>query len=235
MSQLTDYHDDWDYPVVHSTSTEDEDQWGDILNGLVEHDLDEEVIKKDTLVNRPAAGNQNRWFLATDELELFLDDGTDWNRIVPAAARTDEAETITAGWTFDAIATLADQGVDPAAAGEMTQNLGDVKVYSGGAVRNLSNVAGSGTDRTVSTVTAAYTASDAEVVLADASGGGFTVTLPAASNGISVFVKKISGAGNTVTVASPNTETIDGQSELTISGEHVSREVTSDGTNYFII
>lgn len=80
MSQLTDYHPSWDYPVVNDQSTEDEDQWGDILNDWIENDVDEAVVRKDTRANQPAAGNEGRWYLVTDESppSLEYDDGTNW-------------------------------------------------------------------------------------------------------------------------------------------------------------
>jgi len=88
---------------------------------------------------------------------------------------------------------------------------------------------------TVRTVTADATAATQEIILADASGGDLTVTLPAPESAAVVTVKKVSASGNTVTVATPGAETIDGDSERTISGANVAREITSDGSNYFII
>lgn len=86
----------------------------------------------------------------------------------------------------------------------------------------------------LTTVTSDYTASDNEIVLADASGGALTVTLPGPESDVRSVVKKID-ASNNVTVATPGSETIDGQSSLTLSSQYTSREITSDGTNYFII
>jgi len=45
--------------------------------------------------------------------------------------------------------TLSDAGTDPSAAGELQQNGGDVKVYSGGGVKNMTNIgSGSGSGLT---------------------------------------------------------------------------------------
>ncbi len=53
--------------------------------------------------------------------------------------------------------------------------------------------------------TSAYTAVASDLVLADASGGDFTVTLPPTSNGASIIVKNV-GATGTVTVTGTGTE-----------------------------
>ncbi|UBF23337.1 hypothetical protein M1M40_gp59 [Halorubrum tailed virus 29] len=88
----------------------------------------------------------------------------------------------------------------------------------------------------LSTVTADYTAGAQEIVLVDASGGPVTVTLPAPESAASVVVKKIDASGNAVTIATPGGETIDGDSERTLTATtQPSREIMSDGTNYFII
>jgi|GEM_PF-3351978 len=54
--------------------------------------------------------------------------------------------TWTGNHTFDSTVILADQAADPSANGEVQRNGSDVKVYSGGAVRNLSNIGSGGTD-----------------------------------------------------------------------------------------
>lgn len=87
----------------------------------------------------------------------------------------------------------------------------------------------------VTTQSGNYTANKNDVVLADASGGAITVTLPSADSNIMVTVKKIDSSSNAVEIATPNSETIDGDTNRTITGQYISREITSDGTNYFII
>lgn len=89
---------------------------------------------------------------------------------------------------------------------------------------------------TMNTVTRTtnYTANNEEIVLGDAGGGGITITLPSPADDVFVFIKKIDSTSNTVTIATPGSETIDGNSSLTLSAEDVSRGITSDGTNYFI-
>lgn len=127
MPNQTDYHA-WSYPTPHTESSEDEDEWGSILNTLIEGDLDEQVILKDTKANRPAAGTADRWFLATDQSPpgLYLDDGTQWLTIWDGDADTldgydssafgalGEAETVTGSWTFSPGLTTGGDLVDDA-------------------------------------------------------------------------------------------------------------------------
>ena len=85
-------------------------------------------------------------------------------------------------------------------------------------------------------MTANHTADPQQIVLADASGGALTVTLPAPEAAAAVTVKKTDSTSNAVTVARPGSESIDGDAaDRTITGEDVAREFTSDGSDYFII
>lgn len=86
----------------------------------------------------------------------------------------------------------------------------------------------------VTTVTSDYTMTIGDVVLADASNNAITVTLPAVTSRV-VGAVKVVDATNDVTIATPNSETIDGESSRTITAKWVSRTIASDGTNYFII
>jgi len=87
----------------------------------------------------------------------------------------------------------------------------------------------------VTAVSANATAETGEVVLADASGGAVTVTLPAPSNGATVTVKRTNSAGNAVTVATPASETIDGQADVTLGNQFDAVTIVSDGSEYFEI
>lgn len=84
-------------------------------------------------------------------------------------------------------------------------------------------------------VTTATTARTMDGILADASSGTFDITLPAPSTDVEVTVKKIDSSSNAVGVATPNAETIDGQSRLDMTKQYASRTIVSDGTNYYII
>ena len=86
----------------------------------------------------------------------------------------------------------------------------------------------------MTTVTSDYTASHGEVVLADSSGGAITVTLPVPNNTTTVTVKKVDSSGNAVNIATSGSETIDGNSSLSVTNQYTSREVVSDSSDYFI-
>lgn len=86
-------------------------------------------------------------------------------------------------------------------------------------------------------VTTTYTVLGKDkVVLADGTGGGFTVTLPAASlrkNAQPITIKRISAAGN-ITIASAG-GTIDGAATVTLAAQWAMRTVISNGTNWIVI
>lgn len=87
------------------------------------------------------------------------------------------------------------------------------------------------------TVTSATTATAGERVLANASGGAFTVTLPTGTHiGVLVSVTKIDSSANAVTVACPGGWTFaDGSTTITLSGQNQSGVWVSDGTSKFVI
>ena len=87
----------------------------------------------------------------------------------------------------------------------------------------------------VVTKTSNYTASNGDCVLADASSGAITVTLPSPSSNAIVNVKKIDSSTNAVTVEPNGSETIDGSSSKTIDTQYESYTFISDGTNWYII
>lgn len=91
--------------------------------------------------------------------------------------------------------------------------------------------------RTTTTLQESYTASNFERVLTDASSGSLTVTLPSVSDNLDVTVKKIDSSSNSVTIATPGSEMIDGMSEITITNQYTSRTITaSESRNeYFLI
>jgi hypothetical protein len=95
-------------------------------------------------------------------------------------------------------------------------------------------LAGEGSSGTAS-VTANYTAKSGEVVLADASGGPITITTPAASDDVTLTVKKIDSTGNDVTIVTPGTETVDGESEAVVASQYTSISLVANGGNYWIV
>lgn len=87
----------------------------------------------------------------------------------------------------------------------------------------------------VITKTSNYTASNGDCVLANASSGAITITLPSPSSNAIVNVKKIDSSTNAVTVEPNGSETINGSSSKTIDTQYESYTFISDGTNWYII
>jgi hypothetical protein len=90
-------------------------------------------------------------------------------------------------------------------------------------------------EATAKTANYTLTAND-EVILADTTGGTFTVTAPTASGnkGKPWFVKKIAGSAS-VMVVPDGVETIDGASSYELVNINEVVHFTSDGTNLIIL
>ena len=75
------------------------------------------------------------------------------------------------------------------------------------------------------------------VILANASTGNVTITLPTASSsaGYKFDIKRIDNTGNTCTIARSGTDTIDGGTSITLDVQYISVTVVSDGSNWYII
>jgi hypothetical protein len=73
-------------------------------------------------------------------------------------------------------------------------------------------------------------------IFCDASGGAFTITLPAASGapGREYHIKKIDSSGNAVTVDANDSETIDGALTQIINVQYDSMMISCDGTGWHI-
>ena len=132
--------------------------------------------------------------------------------------------------------SFADLGSDPAANGELQRNGTDLKAYSGGAVRNLSNIGSGGQDTaTIDDTDSPFTTSDEAVVYADTSTGAVTVTLSSADAalGNEIRVVNIDGS-NAVTVGTEGSETIDPAAEAskTITEAGWAVAFVSDGSNW---
>lgn len=87
-------------------------------------------------------------------------------------------------------------------------------------------------------VTGTYTARELDkVILADATGGAFTVTLPVAETvkGLVLTVKKIDAGANAVTVDGDGSETIDGATTYALSSQYKFVTVYSDGVEWWVI
>jgi len=137
-------------------------------------------------------------------------------------------------WTLNSNPLSGVSSLDGLSGNAVTSLEGTNLSVDGNGDLNVSGITDGAYD-SVTTVTANHTASDNEVVLGDASGGAITVTLPSATSAVVAVIKKIDSSTNAVTIATPNTETIDGQSSIDITNQYASRTITSDGTNYFIL
>jgi hypothetical protein len=75
------------------------------------------------------------------------------------------------------------------------------------------------------------------VILANASSGAVTITLPTASSsaGYKFDIKRIDSTGNTCTIARSGSDTIDGGTSLTLDVQYISVTVVSDGSAWYII
>jgi len=86
----------------------------------------------------------------------------------------------------------------------------------------------------VVTVSSNYNASANRIVLADASGGAITVTLPSPQADAIVNVKKIDSSENAVTIDGAGAN-IDGNASIQITTQYESYTLVSDGSNWWII
>lgn len=92
--------------------------------------------------------------------------------------------------------------------------------------------------RTVVTVTGTYVALVTDdTILADATAGAFTITLPTAvgNTGKTYFVKKIDSTSSNVTLDGAGSETIDGSATRVISLQYEAFTIQSDGSVWWIL
>jgi len=90
----------------------------------------------------------------------------------------------------------------------------------------------------VTTITANTTLDNTyHIVLANATNGAITITLPSAStcSGRQYVIKKIDSSTNAVTIAPQSGQTIDGQTGINITTQNDLRRIVSNGTNWYII
>lgn len=88
--------------------------------------------------------------------------------------------------------------------------------------------------RTITTSTTIT--SEDYTIIANATGGSITVTLPPAADAVGrvYYIKKIS-SGNSVTVDADGTELIDNSQTLSLTGQYRSEEIQSDGTQWWVL
>ena len=96
----------------------------------------------------------------------------------------------------------------------------------------------SGAASTPVAITTSYTAGANNIVLADATGGAITVTLPPAQFTTQLEVKRLNAGANAVTIIPDPGDVgalIDGASSKVLSTQYASYTVISDGTNWWVI
>lgn len=93
-----------------------------------------------------------------------------------------------------------------------------------------------GLNLAIATKTGAYTMTASDyTILADATAGAFTVTLPASpARGMLVNVKKIDATANTVTI-SGNGKNIDGTATRAISSQFTNSALQYDGAAWWML
>lgn len=138
--------------------------------------------------------------------------------------------------------TLNPQSADPANPVEGMLHYSDgtartegVYVYKNSAWSRIAE--GTAGSLSVRTETSNYTAvSSDDLILADATSGALTITLPpAASNSGKVYtIKKIDSSANAVTIDGNASETIDGSTTQVLYTEDEAMNIVSDGTNFVI-
>lgn len=101
------------------------------------------------------------------------------------------------------------------------------------------NVPGATAALTVSAVLTSGTVLGAahQLVRVNPTGGGFTVTLPAAAGaaGDVIFFKNVSNSANTVVVAAGGGDTIDGAATVSLSGARFHWQAISDGVSQWLV
>lgn len=73
------------------------------------------------------------------------------------------------------------------------------------------------------------------VAVVDATVRDAVVTMPAPEQGTVISVKKADASAHVVNVVTPGSETIDGAASLVISTQYQSRDLVSDGTNWWVV
>lgn len=145
-----------------------------------------------------------------------------------------------AGWSSDV--GLADEAFDEIASGGAGVVLIDTAEPTKPATGQIwldTDATGTGTAvLPVVTKTSGYTATTSDgIILCDASGGSFSVTLPAAASntGRRYYVKKIDATANIVTVDGNGVETIDDSATVLLSSQYDAVTIACDGSEWWIL
>ncbi len=89
--------------------------------------------------------------------------------------------------------------------------------------------------RNVTTTTQLDSSDDGKWIAADATAGGFVITLPAVAdvgNGFEITIQKVDDSANTVTVDGSGSETINGLSDVTLDKQYEAITLRGNGTRW---
>lgn len=155
-----------------------------------------------------------------------------------AALVSERAEDLAPGaWTPDPTATaLSDAGsIQGVVVSDVAPTDGQVLTYDAGDDEARWADPAGGSSSTVRNITADATAASGDIIIADATGGLITVTLPALDTGLTVTIKRTNGAGSNVKVEPDAGGTIDGAGSLTMTAQYESATLVCDGSNWWVI
>jgi len=183
---------------------------------------------KDAL--RQPGDDEKIYFGADSDYSLYYDSTND-EYVIYDEANATKLMRLPKGTTI--ASSLEDGGANELTAENLSTGLADGQILeaSGGTFVAASK---GGIFSNVTTQTADYTASSGDVVLADASGGAITITLPSPSSNAWVEVKKTDSSTNAVTVDGGGNN-IDGSASFDITTQYESYTVVSDGTGWWIV
>lgn len=108
-------------------------------------------------------------------------------------------------------------------------------------IKLLSSAVGTGSNSSVvsiATKTSNYSLSTSDMtILADATSGNVTLTLPSASStsGQVFYIKRIDSSANTVTISRSGSDTIDGMTSFTLDQQYTVSGLVSNGSAWYIL
>jgi len=196
--------------------------------GYLIKNLGQPSAVKDAL--RQPGDDEKIYFGADSDYSLYYDSTND-EYVVYDEVNAAKLMRLPKGTTI--ASSLEDGGANELTAENLSTGLADGQILeaSGGTFVAASK---GGIFSAVTTQTADYTASSGDVVLADASGGAITITLPSPSANAWVQVKKTDSSTNAVTVDGGGNN-IDGVASFDITTQYESYTMVSDGSSWFIV